>query len=219
MARQRNGPGRDIDYCAGTLDDLPMYSQDAGNGHTFLDQRPCMHADSAFERQRPQPGREYLVAKIREEKGVERGNELLEMATGAGMNLNIFPNLLVIGNQLQVLDPLAVGETRMTWYATRIKGAPDAVNTLRMRTQEDFPMFGEVDDTANFESCQAGLVNADIEWVDISRHLTTDSTRLVEGAPTDPMSSDLHMRTYYAQWRKLMAAEPQLQVSRQGAQS
>ena len=216
MTHERYGKNRDIDYFGGSIDDTPMYSQDVGNGHTFLDQRPCMYAESAFERQRPQPGREYLADRIRAEAGQEKGNQLLEMATGAGMNINIFPNLLLVGNQIQVLDPLRVNETRMTWYATRIKGAPDAVNTLRLRTQEDFPMFGEVDDTANFESCQDGMVNADVEWIDISRHLHTGLTRQQDGYPTEPISSDLHMRSYYRQWRKLMSEPVALQLQRGG---
>ena len=166
---------------------------------------------SAFERQRPQPGREVIVEQVTRETGKTRAQELLEIATGAGMNLSIFPNLLFVGNQIQALTPLMVNQTDMTWYATSIDNIPPSINTLRLRTQEDFPMFGEVDDNANFESCFEGMTVTDMEWVDISRHLETGVEKVDKrGVVSAPISSDLHMRAYYAEWKRLMNAEPEL---------
>lgn len=216
MTNERYGKARDIDYFSSVADDIdatPMYGQALGNGHTFIDQRPCMYAGSAFERQRPQPGREVIVEQLTREVGEARARELLETATGAGMNLSIFPNLLFVGNQLQVLTPLGVGCTDMTWYSTSLDNVPSIVNTLRLRTQEDFPVFGEVDDTANFESCYDGMGVPEMEWVDISRHLDTGVDHVDErGVVTAPVSSDLHMRAYYAEWKRLMSDEPELVV-------
>ena len=211
MTQERYGKARDIDYFAGGIDATPMYSQALGNGHTFLDQRPCMYASSAFERQRPQPGREVIVDQLIGEVGEARAHELLETATGAGMNLCIFPNLLFVGNQIQVLTPLEVGCTDMSWYATSLDGVPPVVNTLRMRTQEDFLAFGEVDDNANFESCFEGMGVPEMEWVNIARHLDTGVEQVDErGIVTAPISTDLHMRAYYAEWKRLMSVEPTL---------
>ena len=211
MTNRRYGQARDIDYFSGNIDETPMYSQALGNGHTFLDQRPCMYESSAFERQRPQPGREVIVEQVTREAGKTRAQELLEIATGAGMNLSIFPNLLFVGNQIQALTPLMVNQTDMTWYATSIDNIPPSINTLRLRTQEDFPMFGEVDDNANFESCFEGMTVTDMEWVDISRHLETGVEKVDKrGVVSAPISSDLHMRAYYAEWKRLMNAEPEL---------
>ncbi|MFX7922761.1 hypothetical protein ABTK16_20665, partial [Acinetobacter baumannii] len=72
----------------------------------------------------------------------------------------IFPNLALIGNQVQVIQPLAVGETSVSWHATRRRDVDAEVNTMRLRTQEDFPVMGEMDDAANFEECQRGLMNS-----------------------------------------------------------
>ena len=157
MTARRHGPDRDMSYY-GTSDpdDCAMYSQALGNGHTFIDQRPEMHADSAWKRQRPQPGRETYEAQLRQRLGDEEANRLLEVAVGSGMNLNVFPNLLIIGNQIQVVEPIAVDRVQVTWYATTLSGVPEEINVLRMRTQEDFPNFGEVDDCANFEGLPAG---------------------------------------------------------------
>ncbi|PCI68387.1 MAG: (2Fe-2S)-binding protein [Piscirickettsiaceae bacterium] len=205
MTQQRYGSGMDLDYFSGGIDSTPMYSQDIGNGHTFLDQRPCMYEASAFDRQRPQPGREAIVEQLTAEVDEDKARDYFEMATGAGMNLNIFPNLLFIGNQLQVITPLSVGLSDMTWYSTTIDNVPAAVNTLRLRTQEDFTAFGEPDDTANFEACFKGMHEREIDWIDISRHLETGvDTTDENGVVTSVISSDIHMRAYYAEWKKLM---------------
>ncbi len=75
--------------------------------------------------------------------------------------------------------------------------------------QGDFPSFGEVDDTAKFESCQKGLEDVpEMAWVDISRHMGTSVGRIDEadGLWREPISSDLHMRSYFAAWRTIMEA-------------
>ena len=213
MTQERNGEGKDLDYFAGGIDATPMYSESLGNGHTFLDQRPCMYDGSAFERQRPQPGREAVVETLNVEFGEERANEMLESVPGAGMNLSIFPSLLFIGNQLQVVTPLSVDRTDLSWYATSRRDVPDSVNTIRLRTQEDFPIFGEVDDNSNFESCFNGMRVPEMEWVDISRHLDTGVENIDEaGVVRAPISSDLHMRSYYKEWKRLMSREPEMVV-------
>jgi phenylpropionate dioxygenase-like ring-hydroxylating dioxygenase large terminal subunit len=214
MTARRHGPDRDMSYY-GTSDpdDCAMYTQSLGNGHTFIDQRPEMHAESAWERQRPQPGRETYEAQLRQRLGDEEASRLLEVAVGSGMNLNVFPNLLIIGNQIQVVEPLAVDRVQVTWYATTLTGVPEEINVLRMRTQEDFPNFGEVDDGANFEACQHGLAIPELEWIDISRHLHTGRERLdAQGVLTGPISDDLHFRAYYQEWKRLMSAELNLTV-------
>jgi phenylpropionate dioxygenase-like ring-hydroxylating dioxygenase large terminal subunit len=214
MTARRHGPDRDMSYY-GTSDpdDCAMYTQSLGNGHTFIDQRPEMHAESAWERQRPQPGRESYEARLRQRLGDEQAARLLEVAVGSGMNLNVFPNLLIIGNQIQVVEPLAVDRVQVTWYATTLDGVPEEINVLRMRTQEDFPNFGEVDDAANFEACQQGLAIPELEWIDISRHLHTGRERIdAQGVLTGPISDDLHFRSYYQEWKRLMSAELKLTV-------
>ena len=209
MTARRHGPDRDMSYYGTSApDDCAMYTQSLGNGHTFIDQRPEMHADSAWKRQRPQPGRETYEAQLRQRLGDEEAARLLEVAVGSGMNLNVFPNLLIIGNQIQVVEPLAVDRVQVTWYATTLSGVPEEINVLRMRTQEDFPNFGEVDDGANFEACQQGLAIPELEWIDISRHLHTGRERIdAQGILTGPISDDLHFRAYYQEWKRLMSAE------------
>jgi hypothetical protein len=112
-----------------------------------------------------------------------------------------------------VVEPLTVDRVQVTWYATTLDGVPEEINVLRMRTQEDFPNFGEVDDAANFEACQQGLAIPELEWIDISRHLHTGRERIdAQGVLAGPISDDLHFRAYYQEWKRLMSAELNLTV-------
>lgn len=196
----------DMQYYRNDFDQTDMVVLDLGNGHTVIDQRPEMHAVSAWERQHVQPGREVLGRRLADQLGKERALAMLDSSTGSGLNLNIFPNLLIIGNQIQLLEPVAVNRTVVHWFSTTLDGAPREINAIRMRMQEDFPSFGEVDDTAQFESCQSGMEDVpELEWIDISRHMNTGTGRIGPlGYWAEPISSDLHMRCYYAAWRDIM---------------
>ncbi|MFD1707367.1 Rieske 2Fe-2S domain-containing protein [Siminovitchia sediminis] len=136
---------KDMTYFGKNPDGSPMYVQYLGNGHVFLDQRPMyLEVGDMWKQQRPQPGRESYEEMIRE-RFKDEADKYLDWSVGAQMNLSIFPNLLIIGNQIQVIEPISVDKTRLTWYATMVDTLPDEVNTLRMRSQEDFPAFGEPD--------------------------------------------------------------------------
>ena len=200
----------DLAYYQSDFDKAPLFIKDLGNGHTMLDQRPAMHADSAWSRQHPHPSREIVQQEIFDRFGEETGLKMLDASTGSGMNVNIFPNLLIIGNQIQVLEPQAVNKTVVKWYSTTLDGIPDEINAARMRMQEDFPSFGEVDDAAQFESCQHGMeLVPELEWIDMRRHMTTGAGFTdADGHWREPVSSDLHQRTYFEAWRRIMGASP-----------
>jgi hypothetical protein len=206
MLSQRYGDV-DISYYKGDFDQAPLFVKDLGNGHTLLDQRYEMHAESAWKRQHVSPGREIMWQRLNETFGESSAIQMLDGSTGSGMNLNVFPNLMIIGNQIQVLDPIAPGRTVVNWYSTSLDGAPPEVNATRMRLQEDFPSFGEVDDSANFESCQLGMEDVpELEWVNIERHKDSGKGYYddIDGLWREPVSTDLHARAYLAAWRLIM---------------
>lgn len=198
----------DISYYAGDFDQAPLMVKDLGNGHTLLDQRPLMHKASAWERQHVLPGREILWSNLNDQLGAEEALKLLDASTGSGMNLNIFPNLMIIGNQIQVVEPISASRCISHWYSTSLTNVPPEINAIRMRMQEDFPTFGEVDDAANFEACQTGLEEIpEVEWVHIGRHLDSGKGgEDVDGFWKEPVSTDLHPRAYWRAWRELMEA-------------
>ncbi|UPT63833.1 MAG: Rieske 2Fe-2S domain-containing protein [Hyphomonadaceae bacterium JAD_PAG50586_4] len=201
MTNKRYAQGRGADYMA-SPDNSPIYAEVFERGHTFLHHRPGM-GPSLWERARPTPGGEAYAAQLADRRGDAEARAALEGAPGFGMNLNIFPNLLIIANQIQVVEPLAVNRTQLTWYATHLAGAEPEVNVLRMRIAEDFPNFGEVDDMEMFERCQEGLAVPEAEWVDCSRGLyaangADDAARKVR--PTDEAT----MRNYFRAYKMLM---------------
>lgn len=212
MTNQRYGGGDMTYFADADRSNMPLHALD--NGHTFGDQRPEMFAQNAWEQQRPQPGREPFEAHVAATVAPEAVKATLESAVGAGMNLNIFPNLLFLGNQIQVLQPSAVDRTFVHFHATRRRDADNELNGMRLRTQEDFPILGEIDDADNFEECHRGLLaSPEDEWVDISRHYETGKDIVNEdGSVTGPVTSELHMRNYFAQWKRLMQAEPTLRI-------
>jgi len=203
---RRYGDDTDMSYFPSGSNEGPMVSRDLGNGHTVIDQRPAMHAKSAWKRQHVHPGREAAEVAVFDRFGEEAGIKLLDASTGAGMNISIFPNMLIVGNQIQIVDPVSVNQTSIQWFSTSIEGAPVEINLTRMRMQEDFPSFGEVDDTAQWESCQEGMEAVpEMEWIDIRRHIATNQGRVdADGRQTHPITSDIHMRAYYRQWLRVM---------------
>jgi hypothetical protein len=139
------------------------------------------------------------------------------------VNINIFPNLSILGNHIQVFQPIAVDETDSVWYATAIVdeanelgGTAEAVNAIRMRTQESFPNLGEVDDAANFEEIQKGLAAAEDEWVYMHRGLGVPGRvrTLPDGTLQAPATDEVFMREHMRVWKELMAARPTLTVKR-----
>lgn len=202
----RHGDGKDMGYFAESPDEGPLYCQYLGNGHLLLDQRPAYSGPGAFwDRQRPAPGREHVEERVRAEYP-DDATRLLDLSVGAQMNFTIFPNLLLIGNQIQVLEPLAVDRTVLTWYATSADALPEEVTTMRMRHQEDFPSFGEPDDLANFAECQRGLAIPEVEWVMMNRGLDAPVAERVDerGVVTAPVTYETAPRGYFSYWKKLM---------------
>ena len=213
----REGESKDMVYFGASPDEGPMTVRDLGHGHTLLDQRPSYFAEGGGEptlgafwsQQRVAPGREALESRIRESQG-DDADRLLDLSVGAQMNLNIFPNLLIIGNQVQVIEPLAVDRTQLTWWSTTLTNVPAEVNALRMRHQEDFPSFGEPDDQVNFEEAQRGLAIPEVEWVLLNRGYGIPGRQTLEadGVQTAPVTDELPMRAYFAEWLRRLEMAP-----------
>lgn len=201
----RDGETKDMVYFGATPDTGGMTVRDLGNGHTLLDQRPSYEGVGSFwAQQRVAPGREAMESSIRDQ--ADQADALLDMAIGGQMNLNIFPNLLIIGNQVQVIEPLSVTSTQLTWWSTTLTNVPPEINALRMRHQEDFPSFGEPDDQANFEEAQRGLAIPEVEWVLLNRGYGVADRQYLDqdGVETAPVTDELPMRAYFAEWAKRM---------------
>ena len=92
-----------------------------------------------------------------------------------------------------------------------LDGAVDDINAIRMRTQEGFPNFGEVDDLMNFEQIQVGLQAEEDEWAYTHRGLGLPDRFSVDEAGTikGPATDEVFLREYFKEYRRLMTTEPE----------
>ena len=95
-------------------------------------------------------------------------------------------------------------------------GAVNDINAIRMRTQEGFPNFGEVDDLMNFEQIQVGLQAEEDEWAYTHRGLGLPDRFSVDelGTIKGPATDEVFLREYFKEYRRLMTTEPNIQITR-----
>src|SRR5438552_3548483 len=196
-----------------------------GNGHHFKDKRPNIQkrAGGLWAVEGAAPGSEHYADALRQRYGA-RAEEILDLASSEPVNINVFPNMSLLGNHIQVFEPVAVDETNVIWYGTAVVddegvlgGAAGEINALRMRTQEQFPNFGEVDDLANFEEIQRGLACLEDEWVYMHRGLGIPGRVRTDehGTIIAPATDEAFMRECITEWKRLMHASPNIAVKRE----
>ena len=86
--------------------------------------------------------------------GQERASNMLREG---GTHTFVFPNLILIGIQMRVLQPLSANRTEVSLYPTLLKWLTPEVNTIRLRSHEAFfgsASFGGPDDSEIFERIQ-----------------------------------------------------------------
>jgi phenylpropionate dioxygenase-like ring-hydroxylating dioxygenase large terminal subunit len=205
-------------------DTKPMVMKYFGNGHHFKDKRPNVpkHPGALWELEAPHPGMEAFAALITAKLGAQ-APRALDLASSEPVNINVFPNLSILGNHIQVFQPISVNETDTTWFGTAIvdeanelEGMADAVNAIRMRTQEQFPNFGEVDDLTNFEEIQRGLAAQEDEWVYMHRGMGLPQRYRMEGSTlVAPATDEAFMRETFKYYKSLMKSPAPLVISRE----
>jgi hypothetical protein len=182
----------------------PMSARALGNGNMVVDQRPGI-PQGPWATMRPLPFAEPLERDL-DARGVPARQ--LDLATGSMVNLSLFPTLLFVGNQLSVVEPLAVDRTRLSMYLVLAPDADPEIDLLRLRVDEDFVSFGTPDDLDMFERVQRGLGIPEMEWVDVSRGLGDDTdVELPDGTVVGPITSEAPMRGYLARYERLMSTE------------
>jgi phenylpropionate dioxygenase-like ring-hydroxylating dioxygenase large terminal subunit len=223
--REVDEENKGMSFYKGKPDDAPMYVKYLGHGHHFKDKRPNVEKrpGALWDIEASHPGMEFFEKRIKDKLGANAARAL-DLAASEPVNINIFPNLSILGNHIQVFQPISVSETDSTWYATAVVdeagelgGVVDDVNALRMRTQEAFPNFGEVDDAVNFEEIQKGLEALEDEWVYMHRGLGVPGRTQThaDGTLSAPATDEVFMREYMKEWKRLMSARPTLEVRRE----
>ena len=104
-----------MSFYKGSPDEAPMYVRYFGHGHHYKDKRPNIEdrPGALWDIEGTFPGMEYFETSLRERLG-DKANEALDLAASEPVNINVFPNLLILGNHIQVIQPLSVDETDTT---------------------------------------------------------------------------------------------------------
>ena len=174
-----------------------------GNGHGILDSRPMMREFGKLALNSPQGQRN--VAKLAERLGsTEKAEEVLLSGGTGGFNLLIYPNILMIGNQIRVVNPRSVLETDVDIYPYLLDGATDEQNEGRLRSHEEFygaAGGGGPDDVEMFRRVFTGL-NCEgfpgADWLDLSRGFTRSV--IEDGIEWGHVTDEVPQRGYYRKW-------------------
>lgn len=193
------------------LADLGMFGPNSsgragslGGGHALLDFRSAM-APLMKQRLATAEG-QRAIDQLAERLGDrERANEVF-MANGTqGLNILIFPNLLIIGAQLRVIHPRDVDLTEVDVHPYLLDGASDEENIARLHMHEEFygsAGGGSPDDVEIFGRVAAGLAVQSVEWLPMTRGLRREE---IDGeARWGHMTDEQPQRGFYQRWLELM---------------
>jgi benzoate/toluate 1,2-dioxygenase subunit alpha len=183
-------------------------SKDLGNGHSILDM-----ASKRTSQNRPvrnilrgaasQASTDAYMNRMLDRFGEARTSEILG---ASNVNLAIFPNLLIIGNQFRTVIPVNASRTDIHLAPTTLKGVPDEINVARIRAHEAFygPSGGGApDDVEMFNRCTEGLRVKGVEWLELSRGLERERVT-DEGIRIGHITDETPQRAFYRKWRDLM---------------
>ena len=180
-------------------------TRDLGNGHVMLDQRSAVGTDY-IDRLKAAPGGAEAILALEEKFSPDVAEDWLARASGHGFNLAIFPNLVIIGVHVRVIQPVAVDQTEVTLYPMTLGDAPREINGLRLRFHEEFfgpAGFGGPDDVEIFDRLADGLKAKAVEWLLLSRglHSEVNDGDVIVG----DLSDETPIRGQYRAWQRLIA--------------
>ena len=208
-----------MSYYKGSPDKAPMYMAYMGNGHHFKDKRPNIEkrAGGLWAVEGPAPGGEHYVEELRRRYGA-KAEEILDLASSEPVNINVFPNFSLLGNHIQVFEPVSVDETNVTWYGTAVvdedgalggaarrhqcaahahAGAvPEFRRGRRSRQFRGDPARPRLHSRTSGSTCTAGSA--------FPAAIKTDANGII----TAPATDEAFMREYIKEWKRLMQASP-----------
>jgi phenylpropionate dioxygenase-like ring-hydroxylating dioxygenase large terminal subunit len=181
-------------------------AKDLGNGHVMLDYRmriyDPLNGDPAPEVKAVTPEGEARLSNLDRRFGADKAANMLREG---GTHTFIFPNLILIGVQMRVLQPLSVDRTEVCLYPTLLKWLAPEVNAIRLRSHEAFfgsASFGGPDDSEIFERIQDGCAVELEPWQLMSRGLHRE--RHEDGMIVGDLSDETTQRGIWRQWKKIM---------------
>lgn len=137
--------------------------------------------------------------------GQERAEEIIVVA---GTHMNIFPNLVVLGQQVRTIRPIKYDRTEVELALALLKGVPDELNTLRLRQFEQFysPQGGGIhDDIEMFNRVQEGVACTMDPWLIFQRGLHREQ-QLEDGTVRGQITDETSQRAMWRHWLEVMQA-------------
>jgi len=133
----------------------------------------------------------------------------LDVLTVGGTHMSVFPNLVVLQNQIRTIRPVAVDRTEVLLNPVLLAGAPDELNSLRLRAHEMFygPGGGGVpDDIEMFRRVQIGLDSSVDPWIRFWRGRHREE-RDTDGTVFGQMTDEVSQRAMWREWARRMLDE------------
>ena len=189
------------------LDKGRGFVEDLGNGHSVMVMIPGL-VDLDENLDDPIPDRFAELAQELRDDGYpeDQVRKIVRAVTGAGFNLNLFPNVSFSLSFFRVLTPVNVAQTDIRHMALGMDGGPAAANRMRLRLHEHFqgPMgFGSPDDAEVWERVQRGTRGGPDLPVLVNRGLVDEEPG--DHGPRGHISAETGMRAAYAMWKRMMA--------------
>ena len=213
-----------MSYYRNSPDSLPMYMRYTGHGNHFKDKRPNLEKrpGGLWALESAHPGMEHFEAEFIRRYG-DRAFELLDLAGSEPVNINVFPNLLAARQSYPGVraDRCRRDQCDLVRHDDRRRRQARRRRRRHQRVADAnpgrFPNFGEVDDIANFEQIQRGLMALEDEWVYMNRGLGIPGRIKTheDGSITAPATDEAFMREHFKEWKKLMKARPNLAIQRE----
>lgn len=178
-----------------------------GRGHTHIDYRPVNlapkeKADKIAKLQMAPWGKKYYSDMV-DAYGQDRAEEVI---AAAGTHMNVFPNLVVLGQQVRTIRPLTPERTEVELAPVLLKDVSDEFNAIRLRQYEAFysPQGGGIhDDIEMFNRVGQGL-HATVEpWLIFRRGLEREKT-LEDGTIVGHVTDEVSQRAMWRHWLQVM---------------
>ena len=189
--------------------DSPNEARALGMGHTHLDYHRINLAPKTRQArvnalQGSSWGRKYYDDMV-QTYGQERAEEVILIG---GTHMNLFPNLVVLGNQVRTIRPVRADRTEVDLAPALLEGVPDELNTLRLRQYEQFysPHGGGIhDDIEMFNRVAEGLRCTLDPWLIFRRGLHRER-QAEDGTTIGHITDEVPQRAMWRHWLHVMQA-------------
>jgi phenylpropionate dioxygenase-like ring-hydroxylating dioxygenase large terminal subunit len=186
----------------------PAKNATLGNGHGLIDFR-MFDRKSILGVDRPKSEDEWhqkIRARLADRPAY--AEEVIKCNGGDGFNLLVYPNLVLINNQIRVIRPVRYDYTEVLAYPVTLEDVDDDINIKRIRAHEDFygpASFGAPDDIEMFQRQWEGMRHSPaMQWLCYDRGIDQE-TSLDGTGRISHVSDETAHRGIWRRWSELMS--------------